>query len=201
MTGKPTPASTSTLPVMPVPDAALLPAGVVVHELNTHTDERGELTEIFRESLASVRLVQWNLLRSAAGVFRGMQVHHRHTDHVVALSGEMVVGLQDLRPESITLGRAACFLLGGEQVGAMTIPPGVAHGFLFTQPSAHAIGVTHYWDTADEWGCRWDDPDLDIVWPQPPGLLTQRDADAPPLASFLDEFVRAYQNERRPTPR
>ena len=42
MTGKPTPGSTSALPMMPVTDAALLPAGVVVHELSTHTDERGE---------------------------------------------------------------------------------------------------------------------------------------------------------------
>ena len=57
-----------------------LPAGVALRPLRMHRDERGVLTEIFRESWAGLAAVQWNAVRSAAGVLRGVHVHVRHAD-------------------------------------------------------------------------------------------------------------------------
>ena len=75
--------------------------------------------------------------------------------------------------------------LGGETLASLRIPPGVAHGFLFSEPSLMAYAVSAYWDPADEIACRWDDPALGIDWPSDRPLLSPRDAAAPPLAEIL----------------
>ena len=56
------------------------------------------------------------------------------------------------------------------------IPVGVAHGFYFhSERSVHVYAVSHEFDPADELGCRWDDPELDIVWPCSAPLISSRD--------------------------
>ncbi len=49
-----------------------------------------------------IDLTQWNASRNAANVFRGMHVHPLHTDYMVVLEGDMVLGLVDIRPHSPT---------------------------------------------------------------------------------------------------
>jgi dTDP-4-dehydrorhamnose 3,5-epimerase len=89
----------------PLPD---LPEGVVIRALAIHRDERGWLTEIFRrEWPTGIAPVQWNAVRSAAGMLRGVHVHVHHTDHIALLQGRAGFGLHDLRPASPTFGRTA----------------------------------------------------------------------------------------------
>ena len=39
---------------------------------------------------------------------------------------------------------------------------------------------------ADELGCRWDDPDLDIPWPCTEPLISQRDRELGSLSDLRD---------------
>jgi dTDP-4-dehydrorhamnose 3,5-epimerase len=166
-----------------------LPAGVELHELLMHTDERGSFTEIFREEWGvGVRPVQWNAVRSAASVLRGVHVHVRHADYLTVVDGRALVGLRDLRRDSPTANSTATVELRGDGMAAITIPPGVAHGFLFLEDSLHIYAVSHYWSVDDELGCRADDPDLEIEWPPGPFHLSERDAAAPPLVALLDQL-------------
>jgi dTDP-4-dehydrorhamnose 3,5-epimerase len=163
--------------------AAKLPAGVSILPLRMHEDERGVFTEIFRRHWdPGLDVVQWNLVRSEAAVLRGVHVHRHHADYLVVASGRATFGLLDLRPGSPTEGLAACCDLGGDALAALVIPPGVAHGFLFHEPSLHVYAVTRYFDPSDELGCRWDDPELGIPWPFAPRLLSERDSALPGLA-------------------
>ena len=163
-----------------------LPHGVAHRLLTMHHDERGALTELFRQSWdADVAPVQWNLVTSAAGVLRGVHVHPRHLDYVVVAQGRASMGLCDLRSGSPTEGRTALVEMRGDPLSALTIPPGVAHGFLFHEPSVLLYGVSEYWDPADELGCHWADPALGIPWPVTEAAVSARDAAAPPLAEIL----------------
>ena len=63
---------------------------------------------------------------------------------------------------------------------ALSIPPGVAHGFYFDESSLHVYAVSHEWDPSDELGCRWDDPDLGIAWPCSAPLISGRDRSSTP---------------------
>jgi dTDP-4-dehydrorhamnose 3,5-epimerase len=75
---------------------ATLPPGVVVHPLTAHTDARGTLTEIYRDSWdLGCRPVQVNAVWSEAGVLRGVHVPARHADHLCVVTGWMLLGLHD----------------------------------------------------------------------------------------------------------
>jgi dTDP-4-dehydrorhamnose 3,5-epimerase len=156
-----------------------------VHPLHSYADERGTFTELFREEWdTGVRPVQWNAVASQEGVLRGVHVHARHADFLTVVQGRAAVGLCDLRDDSPTPGASACVELSAGAMAAIVIPPGVAHGFLFLEPSVHVYAVTHYWDLDDELGCHWADPELGIAWPREPTLVSERDAAAGSLADL-----------------
>lgn len=168
-----------------------LPAGVELRALEPNRDERGVFTELFREEWAAREpYVQWNAVRSRPGVLRGVHVHVTHHDYLTVVDGEMVLGLCDLRPDSPTHGLGAAITIAAGAPSAVAIPPGVAHGFHFAEPCVHVYAVSHYWDPADELGCRWDDPGLAIPWAIEQPLISPRDAALPSLGELRAELAR-----------
>jgi dTDP-4-dehydrorhamnose 3,5-epimerase len=179
----------STIPVV-----GPLPHDVRLSPLEPHRDERGTFLELFRDEWETdVKPVQWNAVDSEAGVLRGVHVHPRHDDYLTVVRGKVTIGLKDLRPGSLSEGHAACVELSAEQPAAISIPHGVAHGFYFHRLSMHIYAVSHYWDLADELGCRWDDASLEIPWPQSEAHISTRDAELPPLAELRAEFESAWR--------
>ena len=172
---------------------APLPAGVQLQPLQSHLDNRGSLTEVFREEWTNgVEPVQWNFLRSAPGVMRGVHVHVVHDDLVIALEGQATLGLRDVREASQTGGMATTVLLSSAAPTVVVIPHGVIHGFLFHEPTTLLIGTTNYYDPADDVECLWSDPELEIPWPAVPTLMSDRDRAAQPLSVLL-ERIRPWQ--------
>lgn len=162
-----------------------IPEGVRIEKLETHVDDRGELTEIFRRSWhPALEIIQWNAVASRSDALRGVHVHSVHDDYLVLLQGRLLLGLHDLRSDSSTSRCSALVELAPEAAQVAYVPRGVAHGFYFPEPSYHVYGVTHYWDPADELGCRWDDPELAIPWPQIAPALSARDAALPSLGAL-----------------
>jgi dTDP-4-dehydrorhamnose 3,5-epimerase len=170
-----------------------LPRGVVVRPLEPHADDRGTFTEIFRAAWdSSIDGVQWNVVRSAAGVLRGVHVHPRHDDYLTVLEGSATIGLLDLR-EDARDAVGTTVDLRADAPSAITIPHGVAHGFYFHEPSLHVYAVSTYWNIQDELGCRWDDPELRIPWPMSEAVISERDASLPAL-----DGLRAQLRAARP---
>lgn len=168
-----------------------LPPGVKHLVLEPRDDARGRLIELFRASaFPEVVPVQWNVVDSKAGVLRGVHVHRDHWDYLVILGGRASIGLQDLRSGSPDEGHATVVEMTGATMSALTIPPGVAHGFYFHEPSLHIYGVDHYWDPDDELGCRWDDPELRIPWELQPTELSARDREAASLRVMIASYLR-----------
>ena len=75
--------------------------------------------------------------------------------------------------------------LDGTVPQALFIPHGVAHGFYCQTSSIHLLGVSHYFDPADELGCHWADPALKIPWPSSVVQLSDRDSALLPLTSII----------------
>lgn len=166
--------------------APTLPGGVHLTELEPHPDERGTFTEVFRaEWDTGIMPVQWNVVRSEARVLRGVHVHIRHSDYLSVIEGRASIGLVDLRRGSPSERRAAMVELSAETPLALTIPPGVAHGFYFHVPSIHLYSVSRYWDLSDELGCHWSDPGLALNWADREPMLSARDAGAGSLEQLL----------------
>jgi dTDP-4-dehydrorhamnose 3,5-epimerase len=177
-----------------------LPDGVLLRPLVPHPDDRGVFTELFRDEWdVGVQPVQWNVVTSQSNVLRGVHVHPVHDDYLVVCSGRASVGLHDLRRGSPTHGAAGLVELDAREPRAITIPHGVAHGFWFHDPSTHIYAVSHVWSTADELGCRWDDPALGIAWPPGVPQLSPRDAGLPSLAAVVEQLDGAQAGALRPT--
>lgn len=178
----------------PVPVVGSLPHDLRLSPLAPHRDERGTFLELYRnEWQTGVDPIQWNAVDTNAGVLRGVHVHLRHDDYLIVIGGCATVGVRDLREGSPTEGAAACVELSGERPTAISIPHGVAHGFYFNRPSTHVYSVSQYWDLADELGCRWDDPALEMPWPQREAQISPRDAALPSLDVLLGKLKSAQQ--------
>jgi dTDP-4-dehydrorhamnose 3,5-epimerase len=176
--------------------------GVVLHELVPHVDDRGQLTEIHRESWASdFPKVQWNCVQSRARVLRGVHVHPLHFDYLFVGAGSMLLGLHDIRPDSATLGVSEMITLEASKPVGVAIPPGVCHGFYFPVPSVLVYAVSEYWSMADELGCRFDAPELKLNWPDHAPLLSPRDVEAVDYPTMVAAYRRAEaEAEHRAAP-
>ena len=178
--------------------------GVTWANLVRHEDERGSFRELWRargfDDLApeaaglpagtAVRFVQSNLSVSAQGVLRGLHLHRLQLDHWVVTAGRAFVALVDVRP-MLAGGRP---IVDAREVPADTtisIPTGVAHGFLAMEPLELVYFVTNEYDGADELGFAWNDPDAAVPWPTVPGtadgapILSGRDQANPPLRDLV----------------
>jgi len=144
-----------------------LPEGVILSNLQSHADDRGLFTEVYRESWVEdkFKAIQWSVLNSNKGSLRGMRVHLKHYDYMTTIKGNILCGLHDLRAASQTFQQSVFVEMDGSNLQTLVIPPGVAHGFYFKEPSIQLFGVSEYWDKADELGCYFLDEDLKLDWP------------------------------------
>jgi dTDP-4-dehydrorhamnose 3,5-epimerase len=170
--------------------------GVRILDLTTHDDDRGALTEVFRDvPEIDLNPVQWNYVRSHAGVLRGVHAHLRHTDYLIVLEGSAIVGMKDLRPGSPTRNAAMLLRLSGDELQALVIPPGVAHGFYYERPTLHLYAVDCFWDPADELGCAWNDPGLNLPWPCANPYISMRDSQLPGFSAFALQIEEGLAGE------
>jgi dTDP-4-dehydrorhamnose 3,5-epimerase len=180
----------------PIPDVAW---GNVAR----HGDLRGSFRELWRASafgaldprLAGRRepsFTQANLSTSSPGVLRGLHLHRRQLDHWIVTEGRALVALVDARPlVAGTADRPIVEVREAPRDTTVTIPAGVAHGFLALEPLELVYLVTNEFDGTDELGFAWDDPLAAVPWPtvattsdgRP--ILSDRDRSNPPLAELV----------------
>jgi len=171
--------------------------GVVLLELDIHTDHRGRFLEIFhhdryREFGIDADFVQDNFSSSVRGALRGLHYQLRRPQGklVHVTRGEVFDVAIDIRRGSPTFGKwFGARLFVGHQ---MWIPPGYAHGFFVMSDVADfAYKCTAVYAPADERTIAWNDPELAINWPMPSQpKLSARDAAAPKLRDAeLPDYV------------
>ena len=167
--------------------------GVFVRELKPNRDHRGELVEVYREQWGDGwRAFQFNAVFSEPNVLRGVHVHASHYDYVVLIEGRMLLGLHDMRPNLPTARRSSLTEHAGRARCGVVIPPGVAHGFFFMEPSLVLYGLARAWDRSDEFLCRWNAEELGLQWPTREPILIERDVTAPDYASCCAEFEKVW---------
>ncbi|MGH8773941.1 MAG: dTDP-4-dehydrorhamnose 3,5-epimerase family protein [Jiangellaceae bacterium] len=159
-------------------------AGLLVFTPTPHRDKRGFFSRTFDTDIAMKHgvdpaiFVQDSVSRSAYGVIRGL--HLRAGDGEAKLVrcsyGEIFDVVIDLRPQSPTFLRQASFRLRDDECRSLYIPVGCAHGFqALTDPADVAYRIDRPHDPAEDVTIAFDDPDLSILWPLPPTLLSDRD--------------------------
>lgn len=154
---------------------------VVLIEPTIYEDERGWFMESFNEARFHAELqklglpiprpfVQDNHSCSKKGVLRGL--HYQLAPHaqgklVRVVSGAAYDVAVDIRPASPTFGKWVGVELSAANKHMLWIPEGFAHGFLAQEDSTEFFyKTTDYYAKECEAAIRWDDPNLEIQWPE-----------------------------------
>jgi dTDP-4-dehydrorhamnose 3,5-epimerase len=167
--------------------------GVFVCEPAVRGDERGYFLETWRETLFAAagiaeHFVQDNQSSSGQGVLRGLhyQIRQPQGKLVRVIAGRVFDVAVDLRRSSATFGRWTGTELSAENHRQMWVPAGCAHGFYVLSDTAEFVyKCTDYYAPEHERVIRWDDPEIGIAWPLPPGsapILSDKDRGGVPLA-------------------
>jgi dTDP-4-dehydrorhamnose 3,5-epimerase len=88
--------------------------------------------------------------------------------------------LIDIRPDSPTRGQWQAFELNARNRLTLYVPAGVAHGFqCLTDDCELFYQMSEFYHADLARGIRWNDPSLNIPWPLPNPILTDRDRNLP----------------------
>lgn len=175
---------------------------VVILEPRVFRDDRGFFLETFRDDhyrAAGIdrEFVQDNHSRSPRGVLRGLhyQLIQPQGKLVRVTRGKVFDVAVDIRRGSPHFGHWVAAILDDETHRQMYIPPGFAHGFLVLSEEADFVyKCTDYYHAPSERGIAWNDPDIDIAWPDA-GVdyqLSGKDAQHPWLETCSAENLPVF---------
>ena len=148
--------------------------GLYVIEPAVHGDARGYFMETYNQKdMAEFGLnmvfVQDNQSMSVKGVLRGLHFQKQYPQGklVRVIKGSVFDVAVDLRAGSKTYGQWFGVELTEENKKQFYISEGFAHGFLVLSDMAEfCYKVTDFYHPGDEGGLAWNDPDINIAWPQ-----------------------------------
>lgn len=169
-------------------------AGALLFQPTPHTDQRGFFSRTFDSAVVREAgidpngFVQDSQSRSARGVVRGMHVRGGAGEaKLVRCSyGAVFDVIVDLRPGSPTYRNQESFELRDTEQASLYVPAGCAHGFqALTDPADVCYRIDRPHDPTEDVSIAFDDPELNIPWPLPITMTSQRDRDAPSLKAAL----------------
>lgn len=170
--------------------------------LKKFSDDRGWFCETFNSEInnsISVKFVQDNCSYSKKNVIRGM---HYQWDNpmgklVFCPFGEIMDVIVDLRESSVNLGKVYYFLLGGNNVDALWVPPGFAHGFqVLSDEAVVTYKCSAYYNKEGESGINPFDSSLNIAWNNrecpvkglQANILSDKDATSKSFEEYCQDF-------------
>ena len=103
---------------------------VIIKKLNKHNDERGWLSEIWREDEDGYSPTMGYVSVTKPGVVRGPHEHKFQSDCFVFFGpGTFELYLWDRREDSNTKGEHMKIEVGENNPAMVIVPPGVVHGY------------------------------------------------------------------------
>lgn len=162
---------------------------VILLEPSHYADHRGFFMEAWNKIKylnlgLPENFVQDNLSFSKQGVLRGLHFQQPQPQGklVFVLQGAVFDVAVDIRPDSPTFGQWVAETLTESNKRQLYVPEGFAHGFCIISPTAlFCYKCTDFYNPNFEGGICWNDPDLNIPWPDSAPILSPKDAASPRL--------------------
>ena len=164
--------------------------GLLLIKPNVHEDKRGYFyenyrDEFFEENGLPTNFRQDNQTKSVKGTLRGLHYQLKYPQgKLVRVSLGMVYDVAvDIRKTSPTFGQYFGVNLTDKDHIQMYIPPGFAHGFcVLSDQAIFQYKCTEIYHPEDEFGIRWDDPQINIKSSITDPVISDRDLELPFLA-------------------
>ena len=163
--------------------------GILLIKPIIHQDNRGYFFESFRDEYfkkigLSGKFIQDNQTKSNKGTLRGLhyQLNYPQGKLVRVSLGEVYDVAVDVRKNSPTFGKYFGTILSDLNHMQMYIPPGFAHGYTVRSEIAiFQYKCTDVYHPEDEYGIRWNDPQISIDWNISDPIISTRDNELPLL--------------------
>jgi len=159
-----------------------------------HPDQRGYFFESFKapdfkNAGLPTNFVQDNQAFSERNVLRGLHYQHQFPQGklVSVPFGKVRDIAVDIRKSSPTFGRWTAIELSDENHELAYVPPGFAHGYVVLSKTAlFQYKCTDVYHLEDEYGIRWNDPDIKVDWGVEQPLISTKDQAQPLFKSISD---------------
>lgn len=155
--------------------------GAFTIEIEPIRDNRGFFARAncrreFAEYDLTTDFVQSNITFSPTkGTIRGLHYQiapHKEVKLVRCTRGAIYDVIVDLRPESVTFMQWLATTITADERNMIYIPGGFAHGYQTLEDDTEVFyQVAQFYAPEYERGIRWDDPALNIAWPQTDSLI------------------------------
>tara|TARA_B100000886_G_scaffold41691_1_gene25644 strand:+ start:75 stop:620 length:546 start_codon:yes stop_codon:yes gene_type:complete len=154
-----------------------------------HNDFRGIFFETFKSTAFESHELphnfhQDNQVRSKKNVLRGLhyQLQNPQGKLIQVVFGSILDVALDIRVGSPTFGESHLVELSSKNKKIFYVPEGFAHGYLvLSEFSIVLYKCTNIYDPKDEYGIKWNDPDLSIKWGNKSPVLSEKDNGLPNL--------------------
>ena len=164
---------------------------LLIIQPNIHEDNRGYFIESYKHSEFESNglrtdFLQQNQSKSSKGVLRGLhyQLNYGQGKLVWVSQGKVMDIAVDIRKDSPTFGCYESVILDDESHKRFYIPEGFAHGFyVLSEKAIFQYMCTENYHPEDEYGIRWDDPELSIDWKISNPIISNRDLELPLLSN------------------
>jgi dTDP-4-dehydrorhamnose 3,5-epimerase len=163
--------------------------GAYIIDIQPFEDGRGFFTRTFCEKEFAVHNLVQHFVQAnhsgtkGKGVIRGM--HFQHSPHsevklVKCTQGSIFDVIIDVRKGSPTFLQWFGAELSAENKSMMYVPAGFAHGFqTLTDYSEATYMVSAFYNKESESGIRYNDEKVNIEWPLPVTLVSDKDLTTP----------------------
>jgi len=159
--------------------------GAYTIELNPFSDERGMFMRTycrneFKSMGSDKEFVQFNhSITNKAGTIRGMHYQlppFSEIKLIRCVRGSAFDVIIDIRKDSPTFLHYFAVEINDQNMLSVFIPEGFAHGFQTLQDDTHLIyHHTAFYTPGSEAGIRYNDPLVNIKWPLPVSVITDKD--------------------------
>ena len=176
-----------------------VPGPLLVHT-RRFEDARGFFCETYNArafaeaGIPSVFVQDNHSLSREKGTVRGLHFQrppHAQEKLIRVARGRILDVAVDIRKGSSTYGKHVAMELNDSDGRQLYVPAGFAHGFCTLVPDTEVIyKVTDFWTPDCESGVLWNDPALEIAWPDFAGAqIAVKDAALLPLSTLDSPFT------------
>ncbi len=172
--------------------------GVLIIKPKVYSDYRGWFTETynkkeFMNSGVSLNFIQDNhSFSKEKGTLRGIHFQTKpmaQTKLIRCVKGEILDVAVDLRKTSKTYKKWLAVNLSAENFLQLLIPKGFGHAFLTLTENVEVMyKVDKLYSPNHEHSIIYNDPELNITWPELKVILSEKDKTAPLLKEVDIEF-------------
>lgn len=159
--------------------------GAFIVQIERLEDDRGFFARTFCQKEFETHglkpiIAQANVaFNSRKGTLRGMHFQYppaAETKLVRCTRGAILDVIVDLRPESETYLKHVTVELNEDNYHALYVPERFAHGYQVLRDNTEtSYQVGEFYSPGDEGGLMYNDPELNLEWPLPVTMISEKD--------------------------